>query len=97
MIPLEFIWTLRDIIGLILIGLCVLGIVVLVIWQAISRLTDKLFKKPCHRCKHYYLKDVPSCGDGCTMGCKLNRDIRDWHTSSNWVYKCRKCDKYETK
>ena len=66
------IWTFRDIMGAIIMGLFVLGIVIATVYHIILYIVHMLFYKPCKKCKYCKLTNVASCGNGrdykCTYG-----------------------------
>ena len=80
------VWTVGELALVATIGIFVVIILIGLIVGSIIRLFQKLFMKDCYRCKYYYLKDVASAGDLHWMGCKMFKEYRDAHKSSDEEY-----------
>lgn len=75
--------------------LVVLVLIVLLV-QGVINLYRKLFKKNCFKCKHWYLANVASFGDGCDYRCKKTGRCTPHMISFNcheWWVKCKEYEK----
>jgi len=83
--------TLRDIIGIVILVLFVVGGIIYTIIQEIK----KIGKKNCYNCKYYKLYDVTSVGGYCRMQCtKHNRIDKTVDMNDNEHYE--KCKEFKS-
>ena len=69
------------------------------LYTLIQESYNKIFKKNCLQCKHCYLADVASCGDGCRYKCMKHKyeTLNQRMISSNCRTLYKKCNDYERK
>lgn len=75
-------------------------VVCFVVMFIITKLIDlfnKLFRKNCFKCKHWYLHNVASFGDGCEFKCKKTGYSTIPMISINTREHWKKCDEFESK
>lgn len=87
--------TLNDIIWLSIVALAVIVFIIWFIICLIKSWYDKMFKKNCFDCKHYYLQDVAGAGDCCWYNCKIHNEYHKDRHSMNDSYIYRKCKDFE--
>ena len=63
---------------------------------AIKNWYDRTFKKDCKKCKHFYLANVASFGDGCEFRCKKTGYRTIPMISINERHHYKKCDEFES-
>jgi hypothetical protein len=83
--------TLKDIIGLIILGIFILIFII----SFIKAWLDSIFKKNCYECKHYKFYSTHSCGDSCDYKCyKKDRiDVANYNDTIHY----EKCDDFDRK
>ena len=88
---LVFVWTLKSVVILGIIGLCILWLIILLI----KAWFDSIFKKNCRKCKHCYLHSVAGYGGGTTYACDIKEKNRIIRTGIDNEY--IKCSEFEKK
>ena len=99
MILLEIFFTFDDILKGFILGGFIIWVVCYIIYTLIQEFYNKIFKKNCLQCKHCYLADVASCGDGCRYKCMKHKyeTLNQRMISSNCRTLYKKCNDYERK
>ena len=99
MILLEIFFTFDDILKGFILGGFIIWFVCYIIYTLIQESYNKIFKKNCLQCKHCYLADVASCGDGCRYKCMKHKyeTLNQRMISSNCRTLYKKCNDYERK
>ena len=99
MILLEIFLTFDGILKEFILCTFIIWIVCYIIYSLIQEAYNKIFKKNCLLCKHCYLADVASCGDGCRYKCMKHKyeALNQRMISSNCRTLYKKCNDYERK
>ena len=99
MILLEIFLTFDGILKEFILGGFIIWVVCYIIYTLIQEAYNKIFKKNCLQCKHCYLADVASCGDGCRYKCRKHKyeTLNQRMISSNCRTLYKKCNDYERK
>lgn len=63
--------------------------------NGINEWYNKTFKKDCHKCKHFYLANVASFGDGCEFACRKTGYRTIPMISINERHHWKKCNEFE--
>lgn len=66
------------------------------LYYKVNEWYNKTFKKDCHKCKHFYLANVASFGDGCEFACKKTGYRTIPMISINERHHYKKCDEFES-
>lgn len=88
--------TFKDIIWIIIFGLCILWILIWIIFNIIRNWFGKKFQKNCFECKHYKLHDVASYGGVCWYKCGIKPEIERRHDFNDKVEYCS-CKEFKEK
>ena len=94
-----FVYTIGDIIEIIVIALIIVIVVIWFICSLIKKIINKFFKKNCYECKHWYLYNVSSVGGIDWHKCKKNcfeEAIRGEFNDSEHYEKCSEFERKES-
>ena len=92
-----FVYTIEDIIGIIVIAVLIIIFVISFIWCLIKRFIDKHFKNNCYDCKYWYLDNVAGAGGIGWYKCKKNYFKGTIEQEFNDSEHYEKCSEFERK